>query len=448
MNPSDSPEDVQAVQSIGSVPMIMKVIAETTGLRFVCIARVTADSWITCAALDQLNFGLKPGDHLKLSTTLCNKVRESKASIIIDNASLDPAFCDHSIPKMYGFESYFSIPIHWPNGDFFGTLCGLDPLPANLKTPKVRDMLTLFADLISRQLESERRLASAETALRDERENAELREQFIAVLGHDLRTPLSSIQMVTETLRYPLDDNKALPAFDHIGRCARRISTLIDNLMNFTRGRMNCALPVTFIETNTLEQRLRHVVSELESTYKDCTIHADIHFDNALICDPERLAQLLSNLLVNALTHGDANHPVSVSAHCTGDGLTLAVSNAGSPIPKQALSRLFQPFWRGTSRDSSEGLGLGLYIASEIARSHNGTVTVQSTTELTTFTFSAKVMQPEAKKRTDKPRTKAHREQGIPLEPEITQPAGDTTDAGDKSPRSHQANTQRAHRSI
>lgn len=444
----NSLEDVKTIQAISSVPMIMKVISETTGLRFVCIARVTPDSWTTCAALDQLDFGLKPGDQLKLSTTLCNEVRASNTGIVIDDVNFDPAFHDHFIPKMYGFKSYFSIPIYRPNGDFFGTLCGLDPLPADLKTAKVRDMLTLFSELISHQLESEKKLASAEAALHCEREDGELREQFIAVLGHDLRTPLSSILMVTESLTHPLDGNRAMSAFDHIERCARRISTIIDNVVDFTRGRQGSGLPVTLIATNTLEQRLQHVVAEVKNTYRECTIHEDISLDQTLVCDPDRIAQLLSNLLLNALIHGDSNYPVGVSAQCSDDNLTITVSNTGQPIPKHALSRLFQPFWRGTRRKASKGLGLGLYIASEIALSHNGAIKVRSTNNLTTFTFSANLAQREVSNPAGPSTGQQCKENQAAPEPEATQGAGGLTDVDRRVVRKRQTNAHRAHRRL
>jgi signal transduction histidine kinase len=388
MNPSKT-ADVGAIQAIGAVPTILRVVAETTGLRFVCVARVTQDSWTTCAVLDQIGFGLKPGDELEIATTICNEVRVNDTAVLIDKVSDDPDFCEHHVPKMYGFESYFSIPIYRPGGEFFGTMCGLDPLPADLKTPKVRDMLSLFADLISRQLESEKRLNESETALQYERETAELREQFIAVLGHDLRTPLSSIVTGAALLKMLSLGDRELEVVDRIERSGHRIASLIDDVMDFAHGRMGDGLSLKLEETENLGRHLQHVVTELASTHHDRIIQADIKFDDVLICDSERVAQLLSNLLLNALTHGDSSQPVRVTGHCKGGAMTIAVSNAGTPIPEETRARLFQPFWRGTGKGSANGLGLSLYIASEIARAHKGKLEVESNHEATTFTFTA-----------------------------------------------------------
>jgi signal transduction histidine kinase len=96
---------------------------------------------------------------------------------------------------------------------------------------------------------------------------------------------------------------------------------------------------------------------------------------------------MFSNLLANALTHGDPDGPVRVSARCDDGGFELSVVNLGEPIPPDTVERLFQPFTRASVQPGQEGLGLGLYIASEIAHAHGGTLEVESTNEETRFTF-------------------------------------------------------------
>src|SRR5471032_2142850 len=273
--------DVQLVQSIGAVPTIMRVIADTTGLRFVCVARVTADSWTTCAVHDQIGFGLNPGDDLAVKTTLCDEVRANNATVVIDHVASDAQYHDHPTPKMYGFESYFSVPIYRTNGEFFGTLCGLDPLPLSLSTPKVLDALKLYAELISRQLESEVRYMASEAALSLERETAELREQFIAVLGHDLRTPLSSIVSGATALKKIATEPMAQTVAERIHRSAQRIAGLVDDVMYFARGRLGGGIPLALAARDDLAEHLRHAVAELESAWPQRRIEVDIVFDGA-----------------------------------------------------------------------------------------------------------------------------------------------------------------------
>ena len=128
-------------------------------------------------------------------------------------------------------------------------------------------------------------------------------------------------------------------------------------------------------------------MNELRSAWPDRVIKTQIALIHAVNCDPNRIAQLVSNLVGNALKHGAANGPVEISASTDGSMFELTVTNEGDPIPPDTLERLFQPFFRVANRSTYEGLGLGLYIASEIARAHGGTLTVQSSSPETRFTL-------------------------------------------------------------
>lgn len=380
--------DISAIQSISSVPTILEAVAAMTGLRFVCIARVTEDSWTNCAVLDKLGFGLKVGDGLDVATTLCDEVRETSAAVVIDHASHDERYRDHRTPKLYGFESYISIPVFRADGEYFGTLCGLDPNPANLKNSATISTMTLFAQLISLQLDSEKKLMDSQNALLSERETAELREQFIAVLGHDLRTPLGSIINGAEILRTRALDLQSAGVVERVRRSALRIAALVDDVLDFTRGKMGGGIALDLRHESALDQALLQVVAELRSTYPERDICCDIRIGASVWCDQARLGQLLSNLLKNALVHGSATHPVQVSAQLQDGALRLAVSNQGPTIPPETIAQLFKPYWRGRHRGSNEGLGLGLFIVSEIARSHGGRLEVVSEGQSTSFIFT------------------------------------------------------------
>ena len=193
--------DIAAIARIAAVPKILQAVAHVTGLRFTAVARVTDCSWTACAVHDDLDFGMVPGTELALETTLCNEIRKHGQPIMFDQASAHPIFSKHPTPALYGFESYVSIPILRADGSFFGTLCALDPRPARLDDPDTLRTLELFAELISAQLEADDRLQRSEGELLVAEDNAKLREQFIAVLGHDLRSPLQALAMGTELLR-------------------------------------------------------------------------------------------------------------------------------------------------------------------------------------------------------------------------------------------------------
>ena len=167
---------------------------------------------------------------------------------------------------------------------------------------------------------------------------------------------------------------------------AARMAELIDNIMDFARGRMGGGMMLNR-QPILLEPVLRHVVDELHIAWPQRAIEAEFRLLGPVDCDAARLSQILSNLLANALTHGSPEGPVHVRAFLEQNVFELSVTNSGRPIPPEALEKLFQPFTRQDVSSSQNGLGLGLYIASEIARAHKGELTVASNAEETCFTF-------------------------------------------------------------
>jgi sigma-B regulation protein RsbU (phosphoserine phosphatase) len=218
------------------------------------------------------------------------------------------------------------------------------------------------------------------------RQAVTLREQFMAILGHDLRNPLAAIdggmRLISKT---PLDD-KAKSVVALIQQSIKRMQSLIDSTMDFARARLGGGITLDR-RSVLLEPTIRHVVEEFRVSFPGRTIETEVLLSEVVNCDAQRISQLLSNLVANALTHGAESGTVGVQAGLDGNDLVLTVSNAGEPIPPEALQRLFQPFTREDFRPSQQGLGLGLYIAFEIARAHGGKLEVTSTTEETRFTF-------------------------------------------------------------
>jgi signal transduction histidine kinase len=383
----DLADDLAAIVKIDAVPTILEVVCRTTGLGFSAVARVTEDRWIACAVRDEISFGLRPGGELQVASTICDEIRDSGQPVVIDHVAEDEIYCGHPTPRMYGFQSYISMPIYRPDGRFFGTLCAIDPKPARVNTPATIGMFKLFADLIGFHLDVQERLVASEKALLDERETAKLREQFIAVLGHDLRNPLASIDAGAKLLRNTPLSQKAMRIVDLVEASASRMAGLIDNVLDFARGRLGGGLSVTRAVDPDLEAMLEQTVAEMRAVWPDRIVQSRFALSKPVACDSGRIAQLLSNLLANAFTHGDPGGAVRVEAASGDEGLEISVANSGAPIPASILDNLFQPFSRASARAGQEGLGLGLYIASEIARAHGGSLSVASAMGETRFTF-------------------------------------------------------------
>lgn len=378
--------DIGLVGAIDAVPSILEVVCQATGMGFAAVARVTEDRWIACSVRDEIAFGLEPGGELKIETTICNEIRAHRTPVIIEDVDKDPVYSKHHTPQVYGLKSYIAFPIILSDGTFFGTLCAISPKPAPINQPKILGMFKLFADMIGHHIEAGRSVEMTKTALLDEQQTSALREQFIAVLGHDLRNPLAGIMGGMRLLRTEELSEQGETVATMIDATVARMSGLIDNVMDFARGRLGGGLRLAMSRAN-VAMTLKQVIGELQSSHPDATIHTDIQTDLELNGDHSRLGQLFSNLLGNALQHGDADMPVHAALRVEDGELIFQVTNVGDPIPDDAMEMLFAPFSRGEVRSSLQGLGLGLYIASQIAEAHQGKLSAESVGRETTFTF-------------------------------------------------------------
>jgi signal transduction histidine kinase len=372
---------VAAVGRIDAVPTLLQVLCEITGMRFAVVARVTDTTWTACAVKDDMHLGVTPGSQLAASTTLCFESRAARAPIVIEHASVDPRYQAHPVPKLYHIESYVSVPIILADGRYFGNLCALDPSPVKVAEPRIVSMFTRFASLIASQLDDQLLQQQEHRALLDERAAGELREQFIAILGHDLRNPLQAIFAVGDVLERKLIDPVLSTLASRIKTNARRMSALLDDVLDFTRGRLGGGIAVELSDVADINTGLMTVIQELRDAQPDCKIISDIEVTSSVRCDLGRLQQVASNLLANALTHGLADSPVKISARADADDLVLEVWNAGEPISAQSIDKIFEPFWRHSVSSSRNGLGLGLHICSQIVRAHAGRISVTSTRE-------------------------------------------------------------------
>ncbi|MEN5234253.1 GAF domain-containing sensor histidine kinase [Sphingobacterium faecium] len=383
----DYQTDIEQINQIPAVTKILEVICNTTGMGFAAVARVTKDRWIACAINDKINFGLGVGGELKVKTTLCQQVMDEQKEVAIDHVTEDPIYSDHHTPKMYGLQSYISIPIFLTNGDFFGTLCAIDPKPALVNNEKIISMFKLFAELIALHLETFENLRETQTKLVEEKTNAEIREQFIAILGHDLRNPVGAIFSAAQLMFRNSLDEKNLKLAKIIQDSTLRVRGLIDNMLDFARGRLGSGIVLNYDNDKDLEETLHQIIIELRTVYPDREILADLNLNHQTKGDYKRIAQLFSNLLGNAISHGSKDSPIIVTAKSESDFFELCVINKGNKISTETEKHLFKPFSRGKVHLGQEGLGLGLYIASEIANAHKGQILVNSTDEETCFTF-------------------------------------------------------------
>jgi phosphoserine phosphatase RsbU/P len=221
----------------------------------------------------------------------------------------------------------------------------------------------------------------------DQREEAELREQFLAVLGHDLRNPVSALSAGVRLLSRRVEDEESREILHHMDGSVSRMTELIENMMDLARVRLGGGISIERTSEANLAESLLQVIDEIRLVSPDHEFRTTMEITQPVSCDIPRILQLVSNLLANAVTHGAPSEPIQIDARTCGGRFRLTVSNKGLPIPDAARDKLFQPFFRGQVRESQQGLGLGLYIASEIAKAHGGALVASSDCAETSFTL-------------------------------------------------------------
>lgn len=243
---------------------------------------------------------------------------------------------------------------------------------------EITKVFNCFYDITERK-QAETRLADSLTT---ERQLSEFREMFIGILGHDLRTPLASINMSTAVLleRGRLDEQDT-KTVRRVVRSEQRMAQMIAQLLDLTRARLGGGLPLERAPID-LREVIQGVVEEF-----DATIHVEVEGDLTGCWDAGRLSEVLSNLAGNALRYATRGTAVSVSAHPEASGVVIEVKNQGEPIPADVLPFIFEPFRRARQLEKSVtgNLGLGLYIAHQIVLSHGGTLDGRSADGTTSF---------------------------------------------------------------
>jgi signal transduction histidine kinase len=210
------------------------------------------------------------------------------------------------------------------------------------------------------------------------REQALLQGQFIAILGHDLRNPLNAVLIAARRLKQAEVSERWARSVDYVISGARRMARLVDQLLDLARARQAGGIPVNLTPGTDLREIVQTVVDELRAANPGTEIVVN---GDEPICgawDPDRLAQVASNLVGNAVVHGTGR--VEVGVRRSGGDAVLEVRNDGPVIPPDVLPRVFEAFERptGDSTARGDGLGLGLYIADRIVDAHQGKIAVRS----------------------------------------------------------------------
>jgi phosphoserine phosphatase RsbU/P len=244
-------------------------------------------------------------------------------------------------------------------------------------------------DIFGFDVTSQVRLRQREEELkRLAEERAALEQQFIGIVSHDLRNPLAAILLGTSALaQNPSLNERALKSVLRIASAAERANRMVKDLLDFTQARLGKGIPIHPRRLN-LAEALEGWVEEARAVYPERNVNVQVRGDGHASVDPDRMAQVVGNLVSNALKYSPPDSQVQVRLREEAGALLLEVHNIGAPIPEAQHARLFQPLERGQGqRDmSSRSVGLGLFIVKHVVEAHGGSISVTSTPEAgTTF---------------------------------------------------------------
>ena len=269
---------------------------------------------------------------------------------------------------------------------------------AQIDKPRTEDLqeLTRFGEAMDQAL--------SESASLYTKKVEDSRNLLLGVLGHDLRTPLGVVQMsATYLLRTDTLDGAQTKAAARILTSSERMTAMIRDILDFTQTAFGVSLPLT-PSPNDMGVLARAIVNEVRTLVPGSMIELVTQGDLAGRWDGARIGQLLSNLVANAVQHGEKSHPVKLRVRGNPDHVEVEVGNKGAPISREAQKTLFLPLQQAAVAESerragSSGLGLGLYITREIAVAHGGSIKVESTEADTIFRVILPRIPPVAKDR-------------------------------------------------
>lgn len=381
----DYKRDIADVQAIPIVPTILEVVCQTTGMGFAAIARVTDEKWLTCGVLDNISFGLRPGDELEVESTLCHEVRQAESLVAIDHVKDDVLYFNHHTPLKYGFQSYISVPINRKDGTFFGTLCAIDPEPNQLKNEKVIGMFTLFAELIAFHLDALETLREQNIII----EKKELAlDSYSFVSSHDLQEPLRKIQTFANLIQDSEVDNlsqRGKEYFEGIGRAATRMRHILKDLLSYSETREDHYSFETVDLKPLVERAASRLREELTNSGASLTIAEMCHIDIV----PVQIEQVFYNLLSNAVAFRSPERRLSIDISSTvymgaqselsdlvpeKDYLEISVSDNGKGFDQRYADKIFDMFQRLETKNTDRSTGIGLAIAKKIVLDHQGKI--------------------------------------------------------------------------
>ncbi|MFL5346416.1 MAG: GAF domain-containing protein [Hyalangium sp.] len=376
---------VQVVRHLGDSCVLNLLSASGEQLEPVCLRHVDP-------AIQQGGLEVVSSHPARLGAGLTGRVAQTGQSVFIPKVDREALYAQaqpeyRTAIERYPFSSCLIVPLR-AQGRVIGTLATTRSSQTRPFTPEDLRLLEELANKAALSIENARFFHQQLLDKEELRHRTEFEQQLIGIVSHDLRNPLGAIAMAAGLLEAsPGLGERQLKAAHRIVSSCERATRLIRDFLDFTQARLGNGIPLQRRPMN-LHDVTRHVVDEVLQVHPERQVQVETSGEGHGEWDPDRIAQVLTNLVGNALAYSPPGTPVRVRTDSAPGFALLEVHNQGTPIPAEMLPRLFEPLTRGepTHGTRSRSIGLGLYIVREIIRGHGGSVHVASTESGTTFT--------------------------------------------------------------
>jgi len=363
------------------LPQLLKVLLETCASVDAASLLLLEGEVLRVHAAVGLGLEKTVGEIVPVGHSLAGRVAQTRGPIASREAASDPMVTRESIRRT-GLRGYYGVPMMLGE-----ELVGVATIGSRHANEFSEEDRLLFRTMSGRAAAL---IAKARLNAELTRRNAELsaalgyRDRMLGILSHDLKNPLGVILASSYVLEKAGLDDAQKRSLARVTSAAGRIDRMITDLLDYTRARMDRALPIARREIDLLEV-CKQTMDELRLLNPRRVIRLDCEGPMTISLDPDRVARAVGNLVNNALRYGDPDAPIDVSLRRASAGIVLEVHNQGRPIQPDLLPHLFEAFQRAPDA-GGEGLGLGLYIVKQIVDAHGGSITVRSSqAEGTTF---------------------------------------------------------------
>ncbi|WP_333864085.1 GAF domain-containing sensor histidine kinase [Sphingobacterium sp.] len=362
-----------------SCKRILEALCGHTKMRYGLIRKKDGQTWGNWCVYDS-QYQKIVTKNSETYVAIYQAIRKGLSPIYIDDSKLCSVNQWTDILQKFDLKSYISYPIINKKDAIIGHLSLMNAQPVHFDQNKLEILLPVCSDLIAIDFKTVIERRNTRRKLEQELNYSKNRELVLSSLAHDLNNPVSIVKVISQYLQGNIKDENQKSLLKKIEETSFRMKGIIDDVLDFS----SIGLDYGFIrvpDKQRMDSLIRQILTEFELLH-NITLIANINLPIDIPCDHHKMGRAFTNLIGNAIKHGNPQQNIEINAFVQNEHFIFSVTNEISYPQSSDLTELFKPFVKGTN---SNGLGLGLFIANEIAKIHKGKITVNLEDNKITF---------------------------------------------------------------